>query len=379
MFRSKSVRLKLLITLITLCLLLTYVIKNYTSFNSSIYENGVNKYDIDLEEFTYESKLFIHANNSELNLKITKNDLDIEEEIKRDLEYLREQKLKSAQRISIFSNQSFKILEENKRRLAENKKQYLILEYTKVFYQPKFCSKSNEEIFNSQMEQCEYSNCVYSCNKEADLKNADALIFHLRDIETELNKNGNLQTWLINTVQLPFKTAEKKIENNKNQLWVLWNDEASFINTQLDQISNLFNWTLSYKTDAEVYEGSYGFFDYNNHVTPESLMRFKKQIYSNNFEKRINAILWFVSNCNSKLRIQVALNISKFFPLHIYGNCDPLDGMDESERKQKYPHLKITKFENKKMCGFGSSCEEKKLNSYKYYLAFENRNYREFL
>jgi glycoprotein 3-alpha-L-fucosyltransferase len=377
MLRSKNIRLKLVITLITLCLLLTYLIKNNTS---SGYENELNKYDINLEEFTYESKMFFHLNRSQLNLKLMKHDLNIDKEIERDLEYIREQKRKSAQTISIFSNQSFKITQKNKRRLLTNKKKkYLILEYTKVFYQPKFCSKPNVEIFNSQMEECEYSNCVYSCNKESDLKNADALIFHLRDMETEFKSIGNMQTWLAGTSQIPFKTVEKKLENNPNQLWILWNDEASFINPQFDQISNLFNWTLSYKTDAEIYEGSYGFFDYTNHITPESLIRFKKQIFYNNFEKRINAILWFVSNCNSKQRIQVALDISKYFPLHIYGSCDPLDGLNESERKQKYPHLKVTKFANTKTCAPGSLCEEKKLNSYKYYLAFENRNCSDYI
>lgn len=376
MLRSKNVRLKLVITLITLCLLVTYILKNHTSFNPTLFQN---KYDIDLEEFTYESKIFQHLNKSQLNLKITKNDLDIETEIKLDLEYLQDQKLMSAQAISKFSNQGFKYVQENKRHLTEAKKQYLILEYTKVFYQPKFCSKSNAEIFNSQMEQCEYSNCVYSCNKEDDLKNADALIFHLRDMETELKTNGNLETWLASTAQIPFKTVEKKLENNPNQVWILWNDEASFINTQLDQISSLFNWTLSYKTDAEIYEGSYGFFDYNNHVSAESLIRFKKKIFSNDFEKRINAILWFVSNCNSKSRIQVALDISIYFPLHIYGTCDPLGDMSESERKQKYPHLKVTKFENSKVCPFSSPCEERKLNSYKYYLAFENTNCSDYV
>ena len=99
MLRSKNIRLKLVITLITLCLLLTYLIKNNTS---SVYENELNKYDINLEEFTYESKMFFRLNRSQLNLKLMKHDLNIDKEIERDLEYIREQKtlsnqLKSAQ------------------------------------------------------------------------------------------------------------------------------------------------------------------------------------------------------------------------------------------------------------------------------------------
>ena len=97
------------------------------------------------------------------------------------------------------------------------------------------------------------------------------------------------------------------------------------------------------------------------------------------FERRHNAILWFVSNCNSKVRMQIALDISKYYPLHIYGSCDPLEGVSASERTKLYPYLRVTKFGDAKTCEPGSECEEKKLGSFKYYLAFENRNCTDYI
>lgn len=125
-------------------------------------------------------------------------------------------------------------------------KVYLILEYTNVFFQPKFCTKSSEAIFNSGLERCPFQNCVYTCEK-SEMNKADALIFHQRDLEAEYELKFNLDfaKWLENTIQLPFKTTEKKLSNNANQIWVLWNDEASHVDEKFNQISQLFNWTLS--------------------------------------------------------------------------------------------------------------------------------------
>ncbi len=98
---------------------------------------------------------------------------------------------------------------------------------------------------------------MYSCAKKDELVKADALLFHLRDLESELinSHKSDFGAWLAATAQLPFKTAEAKLKSNANQVWVLWNDEATQVDVQFDRISNLFNWTLSYRTTSEVYEG----------------------------------------------------------------------------------------------------------------------------
>jgi len=108
--------------------------------------------------------------------------------------------------------------------IRKSKKDYLIIEWTKVFFQPKFCDKTPAEIFNSDLEKCDLANCQYTCDQaDNNLKNADALIFHLRDLEAEyeLTYRKNFDAWLENTKQLPFKNVADKLANNPNQVWIL--------------------------------------------------------------------------------------------------------------------------------------------------------------
>lgn len=119
--------------------------------------------------------------------------------------------------------------------------------------------------------RCPYQNCEYSCVKSSEnVKKADALLFHQRDLEIEFSTSyrSNFDKWLEMTNQLPFKTTKAKLENNPDQIWVLWNDEATHVDTALNKISNLFNWTLSYRTTSEVYQGKQSLFthDFGEHI-----------------------------------------------------------------------------------------------------------------
>ncbi|CAF0723537.1 unnamed protein product [Brachionus calyciflorus] len=293
-----------------------------------------------------------------------------------DLDEIKLSQLKINEQIETNTFSVYKEVYSLERNLKKSNEKYMILEYTNVFFAPKFCSKSSEEIFNSQIEKCEFNNCEYTCDKLKFLSSADALIFHQRDVEAEFElKYNNFDEWFHRTLQIPFKTPEEKLKNNPEQIWILWNDEATKINSAFNSISKLFNWTLSFKTDAEIFEGSYGFFLPNKHISESDLIRYKEEIHEN-FVKRENAILWFVSNCKSKLRSRVALEISQYYPLHIYGKCDLSKDFTESEIKAKYPYLKV--FSNEK-CSRDSECELEKFQSYKYYLAFENTNCTDYV
>ena len=266
---------------------------------------------------------------------------------------------------------------------------YLILEYTEVFFKPKFCSKSSEAIFNSAIEKCPYSNCVYSCAKEADLKRADLLIFHLRDLEAEYEKHyrPRFDDWLRNTKQLPFKTVDEKRNNNDKQLWLLWNDESTPIDVNFNKLSPLFNWTMSFKTNSEVFEGSYGFLTQHVDLSYGVVSKLKKSLFYDDFLGRRNAILWFVSNCKSKHRIQVALELSKHYPVFIYGKCNVLDAsLTPAEAKSLYPYLNSMGENERSMedfahidCKEDTNCDERKYRTFKYYLAFENRNCTDYI
>ena len=265
MIRIKNGRLKLLIALIGTCVLFIYVVKNRTTLKPAPPYN-IN-YSDDPDEFKYDTRKLLNKSRDALRIIIHQNEINLQQELNADLQYMATQRAETSKAIRKFANQSYKFVENTAPRAF--KQTYVILEYTKVFFQPKFCAKSREEIFNSRLEDCEYSNCLYTCDKEAHVRTADALIFHQRDLETEykLKYKGDFQAWLENTQQMPFKSVEAKLANNANQTWILWNDEATHVDPKFDRLSRLFNWTLSYKSDSEIYEGSYGFFKYNTGVT----------------------------------------------------------------------------------------------------------------
>lgn len=296
-------------------------------------------------------------------------------DIESDLDQLESNKAKIKELLETNNLDNYKLILPHMRKLKPLSDKYLILEYTNVFFKPKFCNKNSEEIFNSELETCEYSNCEYTCDKTTYLSQADALLFHQRDLEAEFEKSKKkFEDWFNLTSQFPFKTIEQKLKNNPDQIWILWNDEATSIDKNFNKISHFFNWTLSYRTNAEVFEGSYGFFKENMHLTETEILNHNKKIVEN-FKVRKNAILWFVSNCESKSREKIALEISRYYPVHIYGRCDLSDHMNEQDIKIHYPFLKVYG----DFCERGSQCEEEKFRSYKYYLAFENRNCSDYV
>jgi glycoprotein 3-alpha-L-fucosyltransferase len=344
----RSIRLKRLIIILLIILIIVGIFQlikirsDNNRFKELVYINGVN--------YNYSNQISIDVN---VLKTIYTNNVNMND-IKTDI----------------------KTIQANRR--SSKKDNYLIIEYTKIFFLEKFCKFSSNQIFNSPIEKCKYQNCNYTCNKIDYLKQADALIFHQRDLEVEFKDsfNYNLTKWLENTKQLPFKTVEEKLNNNPKQIWILWNDENTPIDIKFNEISNLFNWTLTFKTDSEIYEGSYGYFIKNSNINSLLFKNIKENLYFNDYKQRKNAILWFVSNCNPKymFRVNKAIELSKYYPIYIYGKCEPLNNIN----KQLYPNLNYIQLNNKE-CGRGSKCEEDKLKSFKYYLAFENINCKDYI
>lgn len=382
MYKIKRKHLKaFLILFIIFYLILLYYNNLLLSPSLNSYDNDLlNKISIDyphIEEINQfepkalnETTQINNLHKFEFNYKY--NDYNLEIQV--DIKIIHNQRKKYE---TVLSENRSKIKQIGNCQRQLVKHDYLILEYTEVFNKPKFCNFTSQQIFNSDIEQCSHNNCKYSCDKVNSLKEADALIFHLRDLESELKYkyNNEFDKWLQMTEQLPFKTVELKLLNNPNQIWILWNDESTPVDKNFNKISNLFNWTLSFKTDAEIYEGSYGYFKQNEqNITNLEFYNKKKDIYLNDFQKRKNAILWFVSNCKSTYRLEIALEISKYYPVYIYGKCDLLSSI----KSDKYPHLNYIS-SNDLVCQRGSNCELDKLKTFKYYFAFENINCKDYV
>jgi hypothetical protein len=258
-------------------------------------------------------------------------------------------------------NSQHQIYFSNKRTLKKINEYYLVLEYTRIFGNTKYCqmkinsnafknyknlslftetnNEPNNEAFDL-LENCRFKNCFFTCNKSfAD--SSDALIFHDTD-----------------SLNVSFKREQ-------SQVFIFWNDEANYVSNDLDNLN--FNWTISYRYESEVSFCSYGCYKSNN-VKNKKQHLFETTILKE-FNSRENNSIWFISNCNSRYRIELAINLGLNFPIKIYGKCR---NEIESKLNQANKTNKIKFNDNK--CERDSDCEidENKFN--KFSLSFENSN-----
>lgn len=84
-----------------------------------------------------------------------------------------------------------------------------------------------------------------------------------------------------------------------------------------------FNWTMSYRLDAEISECSYGC-SYKLQIDDEAKKKEEEllvQTLELEYYKRKISALWFVSNCGASFRNQFALSLRQYISVRIYGNC----------------------------------------------------------
>ena len=117
-------------------------------------------------------------------------------------------------------NKQFKTILKEARKSNLNSNSYLIVEYTKVFKETKFCQHFvDDKLINSELflDECPYKNCVFSCDERRAV-NADALLFSEFDLSREeTEKTYYLKQFLGNT------------RKRADQIWILWNDEVIYI------------------------------------------------------------------------------------------------------------------------------------------------------
>ncbi|CAF3248771.1 unnamed protein product, partial [Rotaria sp. Silwood2] len=201
--------------------------------------------------------------------------------------------------------------------------------YTTVFNEPKFCGKSQDFIFG---KQCPYRNCRYTCDRNSSTF-ADVLLMHRSDIHFD---------------QLP-------IERNPEQIWLYWHDEPGGVQNQA--ISYQFNWTISYRFNAEVNIGAYGLTILRN--KPLSFKEVNSYI-NEQFSNRQPYAVWFVSNCKPKARLYYYDQLHLYYPsIKVYGDC---------VLQNKTNH-----------CHRHSHCETFELSKNKFYLAFESQSCRDYI
>ena len=216
-------------------------------------------------------------------------------------------------------------------------KPLLILLYTHVFMGKKYCGFAAERIFG---RSCPSKNrCQWSCNLR-DTAQADALIFHAYDI------------------QYYHDSLPSRSETKANAIWILWSDEPPSMVDYALLKPHRFNWTMSYKLNSEVSLASYGLF--SRRTQPLSNEDYNQWI-NDEFSRRTNGALWFVSNCETKQRLDYFHQLRRQSTLLVegYGRC-----------VDNYPMH---------WCSAGTPCEQEYMSQFKFYLSFESTTCRDYI
>lgn len=254
------------------------------------------------------------ATNKELQSRLEQEFLAIENDAEIDTSNYLEGYNQFLQQRSRFKSNTYQANYHLKRELNNsphrsgqiNKSSYLIHEYTPFMGTSKYCHlyDNNNKPADLILKQCPYTNCQFTCDANR-IDEADMLLFHEADAK--------------NLIASDPKYVERVLKvrsEHPRAIFTLWNDEANYVTERLDPIK--FNWTISFRLDSEISDCAYGCI----YKRAKKLDRnqFEETMW-NEFGQRSDHALWFVSNCDSKKRIDFALAVHSQFPVRIFGAC----------------------------------------------------------
>ncbi|CAH1775873.1 unnamed protein product [Owenia fusiformis] len=131
-----------------------------------------------------------------------------------------------------------------------------------------------------------------------------------------------------------------------HHIWVFYNNEAPYYagrEVPASFYNGLFNWTLTYRSDSDIYH-PYG---YTRKALQHELPMLN--VTKNYAEGRDGTVLWVCSHCNTAGRREMYYNELRFHvPIDVYGYCGDFN------------------------CPRGRFCDQLFKTKYKFYLAFEN-------
>ena len=211
----------------------------------------------------------------------------------------------------------------------------LILKWTK-FYGRSWGVPQGRHIFEDL--RCPVKECSITDDKSL-VDSAHAMIVHMRDIS--------------DPSQLPTRRTQQ-------QRWIFYNLESPHhTETNLTKFNGLFNWTSTYSSESDIPSpyGKYQTFDkytqFNKNETEGP--RYTRSLSQRHATKsRLGA--WFVTNCKAKNnRKEYVDALRKNMLIDIYGFCGNFK------------------------CHDRESCLDMLKQKYKFYIAFENSNCREYI
>ena len=147
--------------------------------------------------------------------------------------------------------------------------------------------------------------------------------------------------------QFPSKTTFRR---PPNQIWIYFMLEPPYVPIDMKPYKSAFNWTATYRRDSDIVAPYEKFVLHNAAI--------KTKIQNKDYAAgKTKKVAWFVSNCQSaNKRIEYARELSKYIQVDVYGRC------------------------GRNKCNRGNGqCTEMLNTDYKFYLAFENSNCRDYI
>jgi len=134
------------------------------------------------------------------------------------------------------------------------------------------------------------------------------------------------------------------------QKWMLYLLECP-LHTQMFKFPSVFNWTATYRRDSTVVTPYERWQYYNDKI--------RTKVQEKNFaQNKTKQVAWFVSNCGARNgRLNYARELGKYINVDIFGACGP----------HRCPRTSANK------------CFQLLDDDYKFYLAFENSNCKDYI
>lgn len=173
---------------------------------------------------------------------------------------------------------------------------------------------------------CAIQNCVVTTDHK-DLDTADAVLFRGSAYPNKKVKKPG-QVWVMSTLESPLHTRG------------------------LAAYKDVINWTATYRRDSTIVS------PYEKFVFFKNFTKLPELPSRNYAEGKNEKVAWFVSNCNAgNGRLKYVKELAKHISVHIYGPCGDY----------KCPRSKAR------------DCFDMLNKKYKFYLAFENSNCRDYI
>ncbi|XP_052104016.1 glycoprotein 3-alpha-L-fucosyltransferase A-like isoform X1 [Mytilus californianus] len=143
----------------------------------------------------------------------------------------------------------------------------------------------------------------------------------------------------------------RAINRTSSEIWIIHTLESPMAANNFKNLDNMFNWTATYRTDSTIVTPYAKWISFKDHISSD----LSKINYA---EHKTKKVAMFVSNCHtSNDRLVYAEELSKHIQVDIYGDCG---------------NLSCSKNDNK-------HCMQILRKDYKFYLAFENSNCRDYI